>query len=251
MKTPLAVAALAVLLASPAFAQSPDDRIRVSFGAGLTAGAVDGGPSIAASAGYRFADRVSFDVEFTFADEAATGRFPRLFPLTNDLDFGRRDLGAFIPFGRGGLIPGVPNTAPSLFPIPIEGGITDGWTMLMSAGFRYEIPFQGTRFRPYVNAGIGVSRTEQTIDFRIASATTTTTTTAAGRSNVSATVTSALSGFPEIDESITHTGLLGSAGVGASLRVFRELSIDLNARFFLLDRDRQLGSFGGGVSYRF
>jgi hypothetical protein len=88
MKTPLAVAALTLLLASPAFAQSPDDRIRVSFGAGLTAGAVDGGPSIAASAGYRFADRVSFDVEFTFADEAADRFANRLFPLTNDLDFG-------------------------------------------------------------------------------------------------------------------------------------------------------------------
>jgi opacity protein-like surface antigen len=249
MKTPLAVAALAVLLASPAFAQSPDDRIRVSFGAGLTAGAVDGGPSIAASAGYRFAERVSFDVEFTFADEAA-GRFAnRLFPLTNGLDFGRANVGGLLPIGRGGLTPGMPNIATSVFPIPIEGGITDGSTMLMTAGFRYEIPFQGARFRPYVNAGMGVSRTEQDVDFRIAS----TTVTSAGRSGVSGTVTSSASTtiFPEIDDSFTHTGIMGSAGVGASLRVFRELSIDLNARFFLLDRDRQLGSFGGGVSYRF
>ncbi len=249
MKTPLAVAALAVLLASPAFAQSPDDRIRVSFGAGLTAGAVDGGPSIAASAGYRFAERVSFDVEFTFADDAADPFANRLFPLTNGLDFGRLNLGRLIPFGPGGPVPGVSDNITSIFPIPIEGGLRDGSTMLMTAGFRYEIPFQGTRFRPYVNAGMGVSRTEQDFDFRIAS----TTVTSAGRGNVSGTVTSSSSTaiFPEIDDSFTHTGIMGSAGVGASLRVFRELSIDLNARFFLLDRDRQLGSFGGGVSYRF
>ncbi len=243
MKTPLAVAALTVLLASPAFAQSTDDRIRVSFGVGLTGGAVDGGPSIAASAGYRFADRVSFDVEFTFADEPADRFANRLFPLTNDLDFGDTTVGRLLPIGRGGLIPLVP----SIFPIPIEGGITDGSTMLMTAGFRYEIPFQGTRFRPYVNAGIGVSRTEQEFDIRIAS----TTITSIGRGNVSSTITASSSIFPEIDDEITHTGIMGSAGLGASLRVFRELSIDLNARFFLLDRDRQLGSFGGGVSYRF
>jgi hypothetical protein len=163
--------------------------------------------------------------------------------LTNDLDFGDTTVGRLLPIGRGGLVPLVP----SIFPIPIEGGITDGSTMLMTAGFRYEIPFQGTRFRPYVNAGIGVSRTEQEFDIRIAS----TTITSVGRSNVSSTITASSSIFPEIDDEITHTGIMGSAGVGASLRVFRELSIDLNARFFLLDRDRQLGSFGGGVSYRF
>jgi hypothetical protein len=39
--------------------------------------------------------------------------------------------------------------------------------------------------------------------------------------------------------------------MGASLRVFKELWIDLNARFYLMDRDRQMGTFGGGVSYRF
>jgi hypothetical protein len=43
----------------------------------------------------------------------------------------------------------------------------------------------------------------------------------------------------------------GSAGAGASLRLFRGLFVDVDARYFRLDRDRNLARLGGGVSYRF
>jgi hypothetical protein len=53
----------------------------------------------------------------------------------------------------------------------------------------------------------------------------------------------------EIDES--HTGPATGAGIGASIRVYKELSVDIDARYVRLDRDQNLGRFGGGVSYRF
>ena len=37
----------------------------------------------------------------------------------------------------------------------------------------------------------------------------------------------------------------------ASFRVFQALSLDLDAKYYRLDRGRSLGTFGGGVSYRF
>jgi hypothetical protein len=243
MKTPFALLAFGVLLATPAFAQSTDDRVRLSFGAGLTAGAIDGEPSIAASAGYRFADHFVFDVEVTLADEAAN-RFA--FPLGSfgtGVDFGRLTGGRNIPLQN--VVRALPAT--SIFPIPIEG-TDDGSTLLMTAGFRYEFPVHGTRFRPYVSGGMGLARTEERFNIRLASTPQTTT---VRTDAITARVTSSSVSISDIDDEFSHTGMMGSAGVGASLRVFKELSIDLNARYFRLDRDRNLGSFGGGVSYRF
>jgi hypothetical protein len=93
---------------------------------------------------------------------------------------------------------------------------------------------------------MGLARTEETINLAVASTASSIT---VGRSG--ANVTTATNTLPRFDGSLSHTGVMASAGVGASLRVFKGLSADLNVRFFLLDRDRQLGSFGGGVSYRF
>jgi opacity protein-like surface antigen len=258
MKISLTVAALAVLLASPALAQSDDKRVRVSFGPGLTAGAVDGELALTASAGYRFAERVSFEAEFTWADEAADRFNNTLFPLTNGLDFTRSRTGNLpttIPdIVRGGQIPDIirGQLTPALisgFPIPIEGS-SEGSTMLVSAGFRYEIPVQGNRFRPYLNAGIGFSRTEQEFSIGFASTGSGTVTIEPNRVTVTSS-TSSSSRNEEIEQDFTHTGIMGTAGVGAGVRVFKELWIDLNARFYLMDRDRQMGTFGGGVSYRF
>ena len=262
MKTSLTVAALAVLLASPVFAQSDDKRIRVSFGPGLTAGAVDGELSLSASAGYRFTERVSFETEFTWADEAANQFNNRVFPLTNGLDFTRSRAGgspATIPdilrgiqipgIFPGGSVPPSLNTGFTAFPIPIEG-FSEGSTILMSAGFRYEIPVQGNRFRPYLNAGIGFSRTEQKFSIAFASSGSGTVTIEPNRVTVTSSSTSSTRS-QEFEQDFTHTGIMGTGGVGASVRAFKELWLDLNVRFFLLDRDRQMGTFGGGVSYRF
>ena len=251
MRTQLWIVTVFSLVAVPAFAQSSDDRVRLSFGAGMTAGAIDGEASVAASAGYRFAKNLSFEVEFTAADES-TNRFAiPLFGLGNVVDFGR---------GGGGRETirnvGLQNVARSLpatatFPVPIEG-FDDGSTLMMTAGFRYELPFEGTRFRPYVSGGMGLARTEETINLAVFSTPTVRATVGRAAATVtSSTVTSSTNTVPGFDGSLSHTGVMASAGVGASLRLFKGLWADLNARFFLLDRDRQLGSFGGGLSYRF
>jgi Outer membrane protein beta-barrel domain len=245
MRTQLWIVTVFSLIAVPAFAQSTDDRVRLSFGAGVTAGAIDGEASITASAGYRFVKNVSFEVEFTAADESANRFAIPVFGLGNIADFGRAgDERSIRNVGLQNVVRSLPPLG--TFPVPIEG-FDDGSTLMMTAGFRYEIPFEGTRFRPYVSGGMGLARTEETIN--LALATTVTTSAAVGRAG--ANVTSSTNTFPGFDGSFSHTGVMASAGVGASLRVFKGLSVDLNARYFRLDRDRNLGTFGGGLSYRF
>lgn len=258
MKTPLALAAFGLLLATPVLAQSTDDRVRLSFGAGLTAGEVDGQPSISASAGYRFAKNFSFEVEFTATEDAgnAVNRFGLPYLTTgNFVSFSGTPRGATGPQPQPNL-PQIQNVVRFLppeyiFPIPVEGFDGDGSTLLMTAGFRYEFPVEGTRFRPYISAGMGLSRTEQEFNIALATAMPTVQTQVGGRAGnvVSSSVTA--TSFPRFEQEFTHTGVMASAGVGASLRVYKGLSLDLNARYFRLDRDRNLGSFGGGVSYRF
>ncbi len=246
MRTQLWIVTVFSLITVPAFAQSPDDRVRLSFGAGMTAGTIDGEASITGSAGYRFAKNVSFEVEFTAADESANRFAVPFFGLGNAVDFGRSggERSNIRNVGLQNIVRSLPAT--SIFPVPIEG-FDDGSTFMTTAGFRYEIPFEGTRFRPYVSGGMGLARTEQTINLAVAS----TATTSASVGRAGANVVSSTNTIPGFDGSLSHTGMMASAGIGASLRVFKGLSADLNARFFLLDRDRQLGSFGGGISYRF
>jgi hypothetical protein len=245
MRTQVWIVTVFSLIAVPAFAQSSDDRVRLSFGAGMTAGSIDGEASLSGSAGYRFAKNVSFEVEVTAADESANRFSFPAFGLGNVADFGRSDgaRNTIRDVGIQNVIRSLPATG--TFPVPIEG-FDDGSTFMTTAGFRYEIPFEGTRFRPYVSAGFGLARTEQTINLAVAS---TASSVNVGRGG--ANVTTATNTLPGFDGSLSHTGVMGSAGLGASVRVFKGLSADLNARFFLLDRDRQLGSFGGGLSYRF
>ena len=104
---------------------------------------------------------------------------------------------------------------------------TDGHTLLSTAGLRFLIPSRSDRFQPYVSGGFGVSRTEETFQF----------------SNI-------IPGL-DFDDSTSHVGLVGTAGIGASFLVLKALSLDLDAKYYRLDRGRNLGTFGGGVSYRF
>jgi len=232
----------------PALAHAQDQRLRVSLGGATTAGALDAQPAIAASVGYRFADRFSFDVEVTAADGAAgrlsgvsfLGAGPgraggaRLGPMMGDIRRGTftRPLPAGISARIGSL--GLPLS-------PGEARIErDGNTALATVGFRYELPTQVGRFLPYVSAGLGLARTEQRVRGSLSVATT-----------VRPGITTAVRPIVDIDETTSHTGLAASAGVGASIRIFRQLSADVDARYFRLDRGGNLGRFGGGVSYRF
>lgn len=236
---------LAVLLVpTPAHAQ--DRRLRVSFGGATTAGAIDSQPAIAASVGYRFADRFSFDVEVTAAD-GATGRFFNV-PL-----FGRNTgragivrLGSMMGDSRSGMFVQAPSAGafarvPSIGVPSSPGGLRierDGRTTLATFGFRYELPSQVKRFQPYVSGGIGIARTEESLK-------------ASPASGTSARPGMNFATRPDVDIDETVTGFATSAGAGASIRIFKQLSADLDTRYFRLDHGRNLGRFGGGVSYRF
>lgn len=256
MRTTLGIGALALmaLYSTPALAQTQDPRVRLSFGAATTAGAIDSEVAFLGSAGYRFTDRFSFDVEVVLTEGPADRFLDRPFILENS---GITGMGQFGSLMAGRATPGAtqrgsatPATirAPAGFPIGPGGpggiggiglgglrGETDGDTILATVGFRYAFPVQGGRLRPYAGAGLGVARTDE--EFSLI---------------VPQPLAGNVSRLPlDFDGSVSHTGLAASLGVGASLRVFKELSLDIDARYFRLDRDRNLGLFGGGVSYRF
>jgi opacity protein-like surface antigen len=243
----LAAATVAAMLV-PALAHAQDQRLRVSFGGAATAGALDGQPAIVGSVGYRFAERLSFDGEFTFADGTAD-RFPDLqffdqrvvqtgiTRFGSMLGGGRNGLGGLLPPG-GGFTGG--QSSGALF---LPGGTRlerEGNTSLATVGLRYEFPSQVGRFVPYVTGGLGISRTESSL--RLSSGTVTGT-----RPGIIAPAIPMI----DFDEGLSHTGLAARAGVGASVRIYKQLSADVDARYFRLDRGRNLGQFGGGVSYRF
>ena len=239
---------LLVLLVTPTLAHAQNQRLRVSFGGATTAGALDGQPAVTASVGYRFATRLSFDVELTAVDDSA-GRFPggpflggamapagviRFGSMT-----GGRQQDVFAQVPNLGTSPSRPLTGPSLDPGNIRT-THDGSTALTTMGIRYELPTQVSRFTPYVCGGLGIARTEDSFTALVSAAT-------SPRPGPGAAMPSN-AGF---NRSTSHTGLAATAGVGASVRIFRQLSADLDMRYVRLDRGRTLGRFGGGVSYRF
>lgn len=200
-----------LLYAGSAAAQ--DERVHVSFGTAAAAGSGNASLALTASAGYRFRERLVFEVDLT-ATESPAGRF-----------FG----GPMVP----GQVPG------ALFERVI--GIAeaprfsaDGDIFVATLGLRYELGERGSRLQPYVGGGLGLARsdTEFTIARRLAFA-----------------ARPGDAGF--MTESISRTGMAASAGIGTSLRVYRQLSLDVDARYLVLDRGPNLARLGGGVSYRF
>jgi hypothetical protein len=221
---------LVMVCAAPTAAQ--DERVRLSVGTAATTG---GGDNLAltASVGYRFLERLSFEIDFT-ATEAPGSDFVR--PLAAMGGPGGGIVRGLVTRG-GPNVPGRPMERPqepffdrvAIFPPPAIR--SDGDIAIVTAGFRYELPIQGGRLRPYLGGGLGIARTEDDLVRILARPAA-----AAGMRNA---------------ESITRTGVAASAGAGASLRVFRGLFVDVDARYFRLDRDRDLTRLGGGVSYRF
>jgi len=222
--------ALPFTLLAPA-ASAQDERVRLSIGTAATTGAGDN-VALTASVGYRFLERLAFEVDFT-ATESPGGDFVRALAAIGGFDGGdvrgtSARAGAGLP---GGLID--PARVQSFDRIAIfPPARRDGDIALLTAGFRYELPVQGGRLRPYIGGGLGIARTSEEFT----------------------SVRPLLRPGAIIDgrtESITRTGVAAAAGAGASLRVFRGLFVDLDARYFRLDRDRDLARLGGGVSYRF
>lgn len=236
-KITIALAAVAAFFTTPAFAQS-EQNLRVSFGAGVAAGAISGEPIFGGSVGYKFSKHFSFDVDVVGAGEPADRFGSRVFDLGDNAGMGSGRIGNLMERARGGMFNFLPNVTSSLLPGDLRVD-SEGSTMLSTAGFRYLIPALGDRFQPYVSGGLGVSRTEESIRVSTGSRPVTT-----GRQGTTMTGV-------DLDADTSHLGMVVSAGVGASIRVFKALSLDVDARYYRLDRGRNLGSFGGGVSYRF
>ncbi len=59
-----------------------------------------------------------------------------------------------------------------------------------------------------------------------------------------------LPAFPRLNSSETRTNPVVSGGFGASVRLFKGLSADVDARYFRFDHSN-MTRLGGGVSYRF
>jgi Outer membrane protein beta-barrel domain len=228
---------VAFTLLLPTLAHAQDQDFRISFGAGATAGAIDGELSLGGSFGYRFSKLFSFDVDLIGALGAADRFDNRVFDLGGDRGFGSGRMGSLMQRARGGTFnPG--QNLPNL-PNPIDLRVeNDGHTLISTAGIRLLIPARGDRFQPYVSGGFGLSRTEES--FRLS-------TEALNLPGRPGNTIPAL----DLDESTSHVGLVGTAGIGASFRVFKAMSLDLDAKYYRLDRGRNLGTFGGGVSYRF
>jgi len=153
-----------VLGAIPASAQ--DERVRLSIGAAAASG-TDDNVALTASVGYRFLERLSFDVDFT-ATKAPGGDFARpLAAMAGPGDGVMR--GSLVMRGRPGR-PGGPIDLTrgqvveriAIFP-PVPSARDNGDIAIVTTGFRYEFPVQGGRLRPYVGGGLGIARTSQEI----------------------------------------------------------------------------------------
>lgn len=247
----------ALMVPALAHAQEPP-RLRVSVGRATTAGSIDAEPVVVVSVGYRFTDRLVFEVEATGID-AAADRFADVpFMGGGAVPAGIVRLGSIMGDNRRGMFGQVPQRGGVGQPFgggfgqfqPIgapfsSGGIRierDGRTALATFGVRYEFASQVARFLPYVSGGIGMSRTEESLRINVLAAPA-----IPGRPGTNAAVRPPVG----INEKVIHNGLATSAGVGASVRIVGQLSLDIDARYFRLDGERNLGRFGGGLSYRF
>ena len=240
-KPALILAAVAAITFIPSLARAQDDpKVRVTLGAGVTAGSLDAQATGNLSVGYRFSKRFSFDVDVAGADGAADRFSMHALNLGGVQTTTMASIGNFINGGRGGAafpninIGGIGNIGVGGGNLSLGNG---GSTTMTTVGFRYHIPSSDTRFRPYVGVGVGLSITNENFSVGILSTD--------PRNRNTPTTTKI------VDQSTTHTGFAADGAMGASVRVFKQLSLGVDARYYLLDRGRNFGTFGGSVSYGF
>lgn len=225
------IVALAVLVTLlPSAAQAQDERLRVSFGTAAATGAGDAHLALNGSFGYRFSERFWFEADVMGIDGPAD-RFDERVLQVDGRTVGTARVGNMIargsPFFGGRMAGNARVGGPFDSALGFVPGLTSGETLVGTIGLRYELPIQGDRFRPYLAGGIGLARTEQAF-----------------------TVNPAALTVP-VDALATHTGVAAGGGLGASLRVYRQLFVDVDARYYRLSRERNLVRFGGGASLRF
>ena len=226
----LALTLMVVLVLVPDAVSAQEQRFRVSFAPSVAALGGDAELALSGQAAYRFSEHFWFEGDLTWLDAAAGGlrdrRFPVDFPIAYASDFGeliRRHGGTF---GRN--LTGLPVLSNlSIFPIlpfyPSFSATADGSTFIATVGVRYELPRQTARFRPYVSGGLGLNNTDQELRIEPLG----------------------------IDASESRTGFAFNGGAGASVRVWKQMWADVDAKYFRLSGDRDIMRLGGGVSVRF
>ena len=231
LKKPAPLVALIVLLTVPAAANAQEQRFRVSFAPSVAAFGGDAELAMSGTAAYRFSEHFWFEGDLTWIDAAAGGLRDRDFEIPFPIGF-PTDFTEVIR--RSGA-----NFGPNMSALPILGNLTalpffpiypgrlrasvDGSTFIATVGVRYELPTQTARFRPYLSGGLGVNNTDQEVRIELLG----------------------------IDTSASRTGFAFDGGAGASVRVWRQLWADVDAKYFRLSGDRDIMRLGGGVSYRF
>jgi len=226
-----ALIALTFLVPASARPQAQTQRFRAAITPAVTTTSGDAEFALGGTFGYSFSEHFSFEGDFTWIDAAAGGFRSRAFDFEGlDGIGGLNDLlsrQAGIFGRRGTRLPNFPNLPNLPANIGLVRGSTDGRTLIGTIGMRYELPVSGGRLRPYVSGGLGIDNTDQELRIQPFAA------------------------APQFEGSASHTGMAFSGGVGASVRLFSQLSADVDAKYFRLSRDRNVMRFGGGVSVRF
>jgi opacity protein-like surface antigen len=224
---PLAV--LSLLIASSAAAQ-PEQGVLV--GGAAAAVTINGTtqPAIVGGIGYRLSRVFALGVEVTFAPDVDADR--RSGQLVDALDFGIRPGRLILP-------------SPRIVYTPEGGHLT-----VFTTNVRVEIPTLSRRVIPYVIGGGGVGsvreRARVIIEYPVFPL--------AAEAGASGAVRPFI--FPPPREQVTRTtstNLALTIGGGASILLTGGLSIDADLRYLRLigSRDRDIGRFGAGLSYRF
>ena len=230
-KSSVMVGLMAVLALVPAAASAQEQRFRVSVTPSMAAFGGDAELAMSGTAGYRFSEHFWFEGDLTWIDAAAGGLRDRDFeiplPIAFPTDFTEliRRYGPTFGPNMSALPVPINLTALPIFPI-YPGRLSasvDGSTVIATVGVRYEFPTQTTRFRPYLSGGLGINNTDQEVRIEPLG----------------------------IDASASRTGFAFDGGAGASVRVWRQLWADVDAKYFRLSGDRDIMRLGGGVSYRF
>jgi opacity protein-like surface antigen len=258
-------ALLSLCLVTPVRAEEggvpKEGRLRLSGSFAGTAGQWGSEAAYGASLGYRFSRRFAMDVELTGIPDAA-GSLGRI----GGMGDGRATPTRMVGPSRGPMAPGT-GRQPTTGRLPVTGrvptpavtgfGRAESEALLGTANLRAEFRADNERVRPYLTGGFGIARVESEVEAFEVSET---------PANVDPRQRPDGRGFfvgpgdgvngvpvPLGRAGLqTQTDLALVVGGGLSVRLVKGLFVDADARFFrLLDPGRNVGRFGGGLSYRF
>lgn len=167
--------------------------------------------ALGGSIGYRFARGLWFEGEVTWIDQGRRAAGDLAIPLPLPPD----------PPVSGHPGEGSMSGAIEFAPVATE---REGTVLVGTLGLRYELPVETERFRPYLAGGLGINQSDE--ELRLAESGT-------------------------VLEDLSQSGYAFNAGAGVSVRLFRQVWADVDARYFRLSSSRNSMRLGGGLSIRF